>query len=208
MFSNRGDDRVVITSPAYQTEKILRGSCSNENHEKLLEILSKVQYTPIATCTVIVERSKCPRLESGFGCLVPRNEGLTILGVLFNSSIFENRVSHDDQFASLTCIIQDNHAEITDQQLEKLVSKELSMLFMNENDSIPILNSSLKRWGCGIPVYNHYLYKSWINIHNMLSHHLPNVNLFGNFTGQISIRGMIGQVVNVLNKVEHASKKE
>ena len=56
-----------------------------------LTALSEIRYAPVATVVLGFRREDVTHPCSGFGMLVPRIEGLRILGTLFSSSLFPNR---------------------------------------------------------------------------------------------------------------------
>lgn len=181
--------RIVLSVPAHVATHFF-------DEPTLKALLADVVYTPIVTATLFVERSQMSRFKDGFGCLIPRNEGKTILGVLFNSSTFAHRAWDDQTHVSLTCIMRDDTPErrllkSTDQEVIALVKGELSDLLGLSGDP---LESTTYRWPQGIPVYSPGLYKSWFQIDDLLKEHAPHVNLIGNYTGEISIRRMCQEI--------------
>ncbi|MGB1216473.1 MAG: protoporphyrinogen oxidase [Saprospiraceae bacterium] len=181
----------IITTPAYIAANILGGRMKN--------LLHLVEYTPIISTTLFFKKEDLPRFKEGFGCLIPRNEGRTILGVLFNSCIFPDRVERDD-LLSLTCIMRDdtglvmgmNEAEI----LEKYILQDLKALFGVEEAP---LDYQMFKWKKGIPVYSPSLVKLWDELETELISNYPNVRLLGNYTGQISVRGMSQGIADILS---------
>lgn len=176
-------ENLIITTPAYVASDFFEGETKN--------ILQKVRYTPIITTTLFFNRSALGQFKDGFGCLIPRNENLQILGVLFNSCIFDHRVK-DETIVSLTCIMRDDSENLSllqqlDLDIKNLLVKELDILF---DISEKPLYYHIFRWEKGIPLYSPTLYKSWFELDDLLNTNYPNRNLFGNYTGQISIRGM------------------
>lgn len=176
-------DEVIVTTPAYVAASFFDG--------ELKEILNSVEYTSIISCTLFFKKEDLKSFKEGFGCLIPRNEGLTILGVLFNSCIFDHRV-FDDQYISLTCILRDDTAdrrifEMLDIDIKSMIVKELDTLFDIRANP---LDYGIYRWPKGIPLYSPKLYNDWFRIDELLKTKYQNRHLFGNYTGEISIRGM------------------
>jgi oxygen-dependent protoporphyrinogen oxidase len=60
-----------------------------------MQSFEQVYYPPIARLAFGFRRSQITHPLDGFGVLVPRKERLSILGVLFSSSMFENRAPRD-----------------------------------------------------------------------------------------------------------------
>lgn len=79
-------DIVVSAAPAGSTAEMLRGL-----DDQLSGLLGQI---PTASMTVICfgyEREKISHPLDGFGYLIPKKEGRSILGTLWDSSMFENR---------------------------------------------------------------------------------------------------------------------
>lgn len=79
-------DIVVLASPAYASAEILKGF-----DLELSKTLTEVPYTPVSVVCFGYKREKVLHSLKGFGFLIPRKEGLKILGTLWDSSIFPNR---------------------------------------------------------------------------------------------------------------------
>ena len=79
-------DRVVSAAPAYA----LAGMVA-ELDGGMADILREVPYAPMNVVCFGYEREKIARDLNGFGYLIPRKEGRSILGTLWDSSIFPNR---------------------------------------------------------------------------------------------------------------------
>ncbi len=182
----------VLTCPAY----IAKTFFEDEIHK----ILSNIQYTPFVTTTLVIPRKDLHRFKDGFGCLIPRNEGLTILGVLFNSCIFPDRVENKEHI-SLTCMIRDEgDGSIINLEKEEILSSiivpDIKKLLGFDGK---ILDYHCRKWQKGIPVYNPELVGYWSKLDSLLKSKHPNIRLLGNYTGQISIRGMAQQINKCLN---------
>ncbi len=79
-------DAVVLAAPAWNASSIvgrLDGELSIE--------LAAIRSAPVAVVCTAFDESSVGRPVEGFGFLVPRGEGLRILGALWTSSIFEGR---------------------------------------------------------------------------------------------------------------------
>ncbi len=89
--------RVVIASPSYAAAEMVKSLSPH-----LREELSQIPYAPMGV-VALGYRKRDVGTPQGFGLLVPRGEGLSILGVLWDSSIFTNRAS--DQMVLLRVMI-------------------------------------------------------------------------------------------------------
>jgi oxygen-dependent protoporphyrinogen oxidase len=176
------DEPTIITTPAYIAKDFFKGEMNAS--------LEKVNYTPFVTTTLFFNKKDIPDFKPGFGCLIPRSEGLTILGVLFNSCIFSDRVENDE-LISLTCMLRDYEGTIINQEENQIVDHvlmpDLQKLLGVEAAA---LGYKMFKWRKGIPIYNNELMNMWETMDLTLQKKYPNVRLLGNYTGQISIRGI------------------
>ncbi len=76
----------VITIPAYRAADLLQTL-----HGTLAGLLKNVQYAPMVTAAVSLPEHSFKEPLHGFGFLVPRNQGLHLLGALFSSALFPGR---------------------------------------------------------------------------------------------------------------------
>lgn len=181
----RADVPSVICLPAYQAARLFDGHV-------LGKCLSDIRYLPMISVTLFVPQKNLPLLLPGFGCVVPRKEGLATLGVLFNHHIFEGRAVSPDM-ASLTVILRGDGLanrelfSLSDEHLLAHIYGELKTLFGMNADP---LHTLIHRWERGLPLYEVALQKKWTMMHNLLLKDFPHTRLLGNYTGQISLRGI------------------
>ena len=176
-------ENVIITTPAFVAKDFFDGEMNN--------LLKKVRYNSMISTTLFFKKSAIEKFKPGFGCLIPPNEGLTIIGVLFNSCIFQNRV-FDENVISLTCMIRDDseNRELihkSDSEITDLIVDDLRKIFGEVHNP---LETKITRWEKGFPLYSPDLYESWFEMDQILKEKFPNRNLFCNYTGDISIRAM------------------
>ncbi len=174
---NQNADAVILCTSAADAAKVLKSKDS-----QLSQDLEKIHMNPVlsVTCQVPARSTRPP----GFGCLIPRDQNLKCLGVLFNSDIFENRASENE--ISETYIFSDQEAvqlsQLNDVDLEQEIINMRKKLFSTE-DSIKIYKNY---WPQGLPVYNEAL----LNFQKQLS--LPkNIYLHGNYTNGIGLSKII-----------------
>ncbi len=95
-------DAVVNAAPAYAE---IAG----------IPALPSIEYAPVATVTLGFRRSEVTDPLDGFGVLVPPREGLPVLGVLFNSSVYPGRAP--DGAVAVTCFLGGSrHPEVVNRQ--------------------------------------------------------------------------------------------
>jgi oxygen-dependent protoporphyrinogen oxidase len=91
-------ERVVVAAPAYDAANILRGVDG-----EVASILEGVRYAPIVGVPVGIEPADARAAIEGFGFLVPRQEGLGLLGCLFMSQLFPERAPEGREL--LQCLL-------------------------------------------------------------------------------------------------------
>jgi len=175
---------VIIATPAHAAAQILQNS-----FRKSADALRQVQYAPLVSATVFLDK-KDHRAPEGIGVLCAANEPRRALGILFNSATFENRVTDESRVASYTVMLggmQDTAVmNLPDTKLRELIVSELNAVL---NPSMPPLEIIINRWSNAIPLYSSELLRA----HTLWRQNFcaaPGRILSGNYTGQISLRGM------------------
>ncbi len=79
-------DAVVLATPAYVSARRLPNAAS-----ALRDLLLGISYAPVAVVAAGYSDKQIGSPVRGFGFLVPRKEGCTILGTVWNSSLFPGR---------------------------------------------------------------------------------------------------------------------
>ncbi|MFZ5875293.1 MAG: protoporphyrinogen oxidase [Nitrospirota bacterium] len=79
-------DRLVIATPADVAAKL-----TADLSPLLADQLEQIPYAPVGLVHLGVRRDACSRLPDGSGCLVPKREGLPILGSLWSSNVYPDR---------------------------------------------------------------------------------------------------------------------
>jgi oxygen-dependent protoporphyrinogen oxidase len=179
------EPNVIIATPAYAAARILQDA-----EPELAASLESVNYTPIVSATVFVDHNSFTRPVHGTGVLMPACEDRKSLGILFNSSSFDYRVSDDAQFASFTVMMggssQRHWLQADDDEIRQAIKLELfDVLGILEPLAVVI-----HRWPAALPQYSSELPNVWQQARDTWCAE-PGRILFGNYTGQISLRGMI-----------------
>ena len=79
-------DAVILATPAYVTAELTRIFAPLASRE-----LGAIPYADVQVFGLGYDRADVPDSLNGFGFLVPRGEGLRVLGVLYGSSIFPSQ---------------------------------------------------------------------------------------------------------------------
>ena len=176
---------VIIATPAYAAAQLMQKSVP-----QLADSLRNVHYTPIISVTTFVDKHSLDHPIHGTGVLMPAREGTKSLGILFNSSSFESRVADDSRFASFTVMMGGTtHPEwldAPDDEIRQAIKLELWALLGIREPRETIIH----RWPQALPQYSVDLPNVWQKALDTWCV-IPGRVLFGNYTGQISLRGMI-----------------
>lgn len=176
---------VIIATPAYTAARILAS-----DSPVLASELSSIRYTPIVSTTVFVERNAFSRPLNGVGVLMPACEETKSLGILFNSSSFEYRVTDESRFASFTVMMGGtSHPYLltaSDLEIRQTIKLEL-YTFLGIREPLAVI---IHRWPAALPQYSVELPDVWECARTTWCAQ-PGQILAGNYTGKISLRGMI-----------------
>jgi oxygen-dependent protoporphyrinogen oxidase len=179
------EENIVLTVPTSALSKLIRKSDSQS-----AEALLKVKYAPLITATCFFRESAFSKVPSGVGVLIPRGEGLRMLGCLFNSSSFPERTK-TSEFVSLTVMVggtEDAEAmSLSDDELRTLIDQELHILLQTR---APPTHVEITRWERAIPVYSRDLKSAQDSLKIGFCAH-PGRIVFNNFSKEVSIRGLI-----------------
>ena len=183
----------IITTPSHITHRLI----PNTGASKMLQ---RIVYQGIVCANLMFNKSQFQNFKKGFGCLIPRDEGIKSLGILFTSIIYPERV-YDPNHLSLRCImhLDDSNKHMNDEEIEQLMCQDLDKLF--DLDGKP-LETLITRWPQGLPVYSPEHHDLLPQIDGALKKELPNIRLFGNYTGEISVRGACQSAYNMFKDLE------
>ena len=176
---------LIIATPAYAAARLIRSASTT-----LADKLAEVRYTPMVSVTVFVDRRSFTHPVNGVGVLMPAREETKSLGILFNSSSFAYRVADESRLASFTVMMggtaQPHWLASSDDEIRQAIKLELSnVLGIREP-----LDATIHRWPAALPQYSVDLRDVWACARETWCS-MPGRILFGNYTGQISLRGMI-----------------
>jgi oxygen-dependent protoporphyrinogen oxidase len=77
---------VVVAAPANAASELLKGVS-----EQFAALFARIEYAAVAVVATGYRRDRVRHPGNGFGFLVPRSEGLRVLGTVWNSSLFTGR---------------------------------------------------------------------------------------------------------------------
>lgn len=177
---------LILATPSYAAAEALATEAP-----ELSRRLREIRYTPLVTVTAFVSRASFTREIKGVGALVPASEQRKSLGILFTSSSFENRVFDETRYASFTILLggtsQPQWVAASDEEIKQAVREEMATLLGIEDEPSELV---ITHWPRAIPQYSIELPTVWSAARESWCAQTGRV-LFGNYTGQVSLRGMI-----------------
>lgn len=179
------DSNLILAVPVYEAAKLLAGQDASLAHS-----LNQISYSKIVSATVYVAQKNFPQAVKGVGVLIPPQEKRAILGILFNSSSFSNRVNSPD-WASFTVMLggdlSPQMVDYDDEQIQQIIASELKTILGMQADPLIYV---IHRQPQAIPHYNGQLLAMWQQAQKGWCQQ-PGHVLFSNYTHQVSLRGMI-----------------
>jgi oxygen-dependent protoporphyrinogen oxidase len=85
------NDSLDASAVICATESAPAGAMLGPSSEQFTKSLARIPYAPIAVVSAGYRRDAVGRALDGFGFLVPRKEGLSVLGCVWNSALFPGR---------------------------------------------------------------------------------------------------------------------
>jgi len=143
-----GADVVVMAAPAYACAEVLSGL-----DEEIKGILEEIPYPPLAVVALGYSKEEIGHDLEGFGFLVPHEEGRTILGCLWDSSMYDHRAPEGKVL--LRCMVggarRPETADLLDQDMIEAVKKDLREIMGVQAEPEMV---KIARHGKAIPQYN------------------------------------------------------
>lgn len=186
---------IALCTPAAVTADLI-GDVDPES----ARALRAVPYQPLISVTLFVEKQTAPEIE-GIGVLNAPDSGCHSLGILFNSATFDGRVgtkeTGPEKHHSLTMILGGAHnpgiLDASPDQLRQAVEEDLSRI-LGITDGIVHLEPTY--WPAAIPLYGDQLKQAWQRLEQGWANK-PGHVVFGNYTGAVSLRGMVEEIVRL-----------
>jgi protoporphyrinogen oxidase len=181
---------LALCVPAGQASKLLAYSCPESS-----ALLAGVAYAPLISVTVVAYNEQFESLPHGTGLLVPPSEQRDILGVLFCSSSFP-AISSDSNRVVLRVMLGGSSRpellKLAEDEIGELVARQLRQLFGFRPLATDVMRCYY--WPQAIPIYSPELLSCWDALPWIRT---PGRVLFGNYTGKVSVRGMIEQTFHL-----------
>ncbi|HEV7967301.1 MAG TPA: protoporphyrinogen oxidase [Candidatus Acidoferrales bacterium] len=139
---------VVIATPTNIASQILLGLS-----DQFASLFSRIDYAPVAVVSACYRREQMQQPPEGFGFLVPRDEGLRVLGTVFNSALFAGRAPE-----GMICVTSfaggatdPKLCELSDEQITETICAEVARVVGVTGRPV---TTNLYRYARALPQYN------------------------------------------------------
>ncbi len=184
----------VLTVPAYRAVRIVE-----KQYPDLAKSLEQVRYSPIIVAASSLPEHTLKEPLRGFGFLVPRGEGLHLLGTIFSSALFPGRAPEGRVL--LTSFIggsfEPEVLDWSDDQVWEVVGPELQRVLDSETKPEPI---SLVRYRHALPQYN-IGHERWVASLKEQLQRTPGVFVTANYLEGASVPACIEQADRTAHRV-------
>jgi protoporphyrinogen/coproporphyrinogen III oxidase len=177
---------VVIAAPTNAASQILLGLS-----DQFAPLFSRVEYAPVAVVSAGYRREQLQRPADGFGFLVPRTEGLRVLGTVFNSALFPGRAPEEMVcFTSFAGGATDPKlCDLTDDEITESICTQVARVLGIAGK--PVV-TNLHRYARALPQYN-LGHTQIIKSLETLTAATPGLFLAGNYLSGPSIGACVEQ---------------
>ena len=139
---------IIMAAPVYAASEILKGVS-----DKFAAPFARIEYAPLVVVAAGYRRDQVRLAGNGFGFLVPRGEGLRVLGTVWNSSLFPERAP--ENMACFTSFA----GGATDPELCGMSEAEIAEIICGEVKRVlgitgPPMTRLVHRYTRALPQYN------------------------------------------------------
>ena len=170
-------------------------------------MLSRIEYAPMVIAAVSFPDFSFKSPLSGFGFLVPRNQGLHLLGALFSSALFPERAPKEREL--LTCFVggmfEPEAIHWTDDQVWETVCPEIKSALESSEMPQPV---ALFRHQHAIPQYK-IGHEKWVQEVKEELKKIPGLFLTANYLEGVSVPSCIEQGERTAHEIaKYLGRKE
>ncbi len=177
---------VVIATPTNVASQILLSLS-----DKFAPPFSQIEYAPVAVVSACYRREQIQRPPDGFGFLVPRDEGLRVLGTVFNSALFAGRAP--DGMVCVTSFAggatDPKFCDLCDEEITEAICAEIARVL---GIAGPPVATNLHRYARALPQYN-LGHTQIVKSLDALTAAMPGLFLAGNYLSGPSIGACVEQ---------------
>jgi oxygen-dependent protoporphyrinogen oxidase len=177
---------VIVATPTRTAAQILGGV---SNH--FGSVLAHIEYAPVVVVGAGYRHDQIQHDLNGFGFLVPRSEGLRVLGTVWNSSLFPGRAPQDMAcFTSFAAGATDPGLfELSDDEITEIVRSEVARVLHITGKPV---TTNIHRYARALPQYN-LGHSKTITAIEELTAGAPGLFLAGNYLSGPSIGSCVEQ---------------
>ena len=177
---------VIVATPTGAASEILKDLSG-----QYATAFERIEYAPVAVVAAGYRREQIQHVGEGFGFLVPRSEGLRVLGTVWNSSLFSGRAP--DGMACFTSFA----GGATDPELCKLGEEEIAEIICGEVERVLRITGRpvatlVHRYARALPQYN-LGHTDTISALASLTSRVPGLFIAGNYLTGPSIGACVEQ---------------
>jgi oxygen-dependent protoporphyrinogen oxidase len=189
---------IVVATPTQQAARLLAGV-----NPAFADLLLKIEYVGVAQISAGYRHAQLSdpfaQNPQGFGVLIPRTEGIRLLGVVFNSFLFSGRAPEKMvRFTSFVGGATDpGICKLSDEKIAEIACADVAkVLGMN---GAPVIEY-ISKWDRALPQYN-LGYGRIIDGLKKLCEETPGVFLAGNYLSGPSVGSCVEQSNAVADEV-------
>jgi len=177
---------IIMAAPVYAASEILKGVS-----DKFAAPFARIEYAPLAVVAAGYRRDQVRNAGNGFGFLVPRSEGLRVLGTVWNSSLFPERAP--ENMACFTSFA----GGATDPALCGMSEDEIAEIICGEVKRVlgitgPPMTRLVHRYTRALPQYN-LGHSETVSALGAAASSVPGLFLAGNYLSGPSIGSCVEQ---------------
>ena len=187
--------KVIVACPTFAAARLFR-----DFDRDLSETFDSIPYAPIVVAATGHKRESVAHPLDGFGFLIPRNQGIRILGSIWTSSIFEERAPEGYvQFRSMLGGAGDPDVMgLSDEQVLDLLRRELLPLIGLKGE--PAF-ARIYRWKYGIPQFTLGHRERRARLEKLAANH-PGLYLVGNAYYGVSLNDCVKMAHRLAGQLE------
>jgi oxygen-dependent protoporphyrinogen oxidase len=176
----------VVCTPAHEAAALLE-----RENSALAGLLKRVSYAPMVVAAVSVADHSLSRPLEGFGFLVPRHQGVHLLGALFSSALFPDRAPQGQELltAFVGGMFEPEAIDWPNERVFDIVCTELQSILRASEMPQPVV---LFRHLNAIPQYT-IGHQRWLKAVKEELQRTPGLFLTGNYLEGVSLPACIEQ---------------
>jgi protoporphyrinogen/coproporphyrinogen III oxidase len=203
--NRRGSESVFPDSLILATPTDVTGTLLSQLDSSFETLLNSIDYAAVAVVSLGYRKQDVEHSLDGFGFLVPRSNGLRVLGSVWNSSLFPGRAP--DSHALLTSFVGGTTdpaaSKLQPHELASLVHREISPLLSIKGE--PVF-TYVTIWPRALPQYNLGHADRLAAVATACSR-FPGLYLTGNYLRGPAIGSCVDQALAVAEEVRVALRR-